>query len=89
MHRIEREQFCEDPAGQLDRAEAETVLITKDGEPEWALVSYGVFAQLRRDNRTALKASELSDEEIAGIRDARMSPEYDHLDSEFGNDEES
>lgn len=89
MHRIDARDFSKDAAGQLDRAEAETVLITKNGEPAWALLSFDVFSQLRQGNRTALKASDLSEEELAGIRNARMSPEHDHLDSELGNDEES
>jgi len=89
MHKTDSKEFCKDAAGQLHRAEVETVLITRNGEPAWALVSFEVFSQLRRGNRNALKVSDLSDEDVAGIRDARMSPQHNHLDSELGNDGES
>ncbi|GGC12765.1 hypothetical protein GCM10011494_34500 [Novosphingobium endophyticum] len=50
MRRLEVGTFEADFASQLDAARADTVIITEDDQPTWALISYEVFTQLRDDD---------------------------------------
>lgn len=67
MKRVDVSEFRNQPSGYLDRAKAETVIITENGEPSLVVLSWQVFSQLRRGNRQAMRIEDLSDEDIAAI----------------------
>lgn len=83
MKRVDEAAFRDGPSGYLDRAKAETVIITENGEPSLVVLSWEVFSQLRRGNRQALRIDELSEEDIDSIAAARMPLGHDHLNSEL------
>ena len=66
-----------------DRALSEPVVITANGRDRLVLVSAGEYARLKRRDRRAIAAEELTNEELGLIAKAQVPAEYAHLDIEL------
>ncbi|BBC03933.1 type II toxin-antitoxin system prevent-host-death family antitoxin [Bradyrhizobium elkanii] len=67
----------------LDRSLSQPVLITKHGRPRNVVLSYDEYERLRARDRRAVRAEELTDEDIAALEASEMAPGYEHLDAEL------
>ena len=67
----------------LDRSLSQPVLITKHGRPRNVVVSYDEYERLRARDRRAVRAEDLTDEDIAALEASEMAPGYEHLDAEL------
>jgi len=67
----------------LDRSLSQPVLITRHGRPRNVVLSYDEYERLRARDRRAVRAEDLTDEEIAAIEASEMAPGYEHLDAEL------
>ena len=67
----------------LDRSLSQPVLITKHGRPRNVVLSYDEYERLRARDRRAVRAEDLTDEDIAALEASEMGPGYEHLDAEF------
>ena len=67
----------------LDRSLSQPVLITKHGRPRNVVLSYDEYERLRARDRRAVRAEDLTDEDIAALEASEMGPGYDHLDAEL------
>lgn len=65
-----------------DAAVREPVVITKNGRPRTVLMAYEDFVRLSKRDRRVQRTVDLTDEDIAAIEAAEMSPGYDHLNAE-------
>jgi prevent-host-death family protein len=67
----------------LDRSLSQPVLITKHGRPRNVVLSYDEYERLRARDRRAMRAEDLTDEDIAALETSEMAPGYEHLDAEL------
>lgn len=67
----------------LDRSLSQPVLITRHGRPRNVVLSYDEYERLRARDRRAVRAEDLTDEEIAAIEASEMAPGYEYLDAEL------
>ena len=67
----------------LDRSLSQPVLITKHGRPRNVVLSYDEYERLRARDRRAVRAEDLTDEDIAALEASQMGPGYEHLDAEL------
>lgn len=67
----------------LDRSLSQPVLITKHGRPRNVVLSYDEYERLSARDRRAVRAEDLSDEDIAALETSEMAPGYEHLNAEF------
>ena len=67
----------------LDRSLSQPVLITKHGRPRNVVLSYDEYERLRARDRRAVRAEDLTDEDIAALEASKMGPGYEHLDAEL------
>ena len=67
----------------LDRSLSQPVLITKHGRPRNVVLSYDEYERLRARDRRAVRAEDLTDEDIAAIEASEMAPGFEHLDAEL------
>ena len=68
----------------LDRSLSQPVLITKHGRPRNVVLSYDEYERrLRARDRRAVRAEDLTDEDIAALETSEMAPGYEHLDAEL------
>lgn len=67
----------------LDRSLSQPVLITKHGRPRNVVLSYDEYERLRARDRRAVRAENLTDEDLAAIEASEMSPGFEHLDAEL------
>jgi prevent-host-death family protein len=67
----------------LDRSLKQPVLITKHGRPRNVVLSYEEYERLRDRDRRAVRAEDLTDEDIAALEASEMAPGYEHLDAEL------
>ena len=67
----------------LDRSLSQPVLITKHGRPRHVVLSYAEYERLRARDRRAVRAEDLTDEDIAALEASEMGPGYEHLDAEL------
>ena len=67
----------------LDRSLSQPVLITRHGRPRNVVLSYDEYERLRARDRRAVRAEDLTDEDIAALEASEMGPGYDHLDAEL------
>ena len=67
----------------LDRSLKQPVLITKHGRPRNVVLSYDEYERLRARDRRAVRAEDLTDEDIAALEASEMAPGYEHLDAEL------
>jgi prevent-host-death family protein len=68
-----------------DEALRKAVAITKNGRPRTVLISAEEYERLRRRDRRAIAAGEVSERQIAALRGAKTPDEYAHLDAELGD----
>jgi prevent-host-death family protein len=70
--------------GQLsDRARREPVVITKHGRDSLVVMSAEEWARLKRRDRQAGLATELPEEWVEAVRNAKVPDEFVHLDAEL------
>ena len=67
----------------LDRSLSQPVLITKHGRPRNVVLSYDEYERLRGRDRRAVRAEDLTDEDIAALEASEMRPGYEDLDAEL------
>jgi len=67
----------------LDRSLKQPVLITKHGRPRNVVLSYEEYERLRDRDRRAVRAEDLTDEDIDALEASEMAPGYEHLDAEL------
>jgi len=67
----------------LDRSLSQPVLITKHGRPRNVVLSYDEYERLRARDRRAVRAENLTDEDIAALESSEMAPGYEHLNDEL------
>jgi len=67
----------------LDRSLSQPVLITKHGRPRNVVLSYDEYERLSARDRRAVKAADLTDEDIAALEASEMAPGFEHLDAEL------
>ncbi|MFC7397433.1 type II toxin-antitoxin system prevent-host-death family antitoxin [Chelatococcus sp. GCM10030263] len=67
----------------LDRSLSQPVLITKHGRPRNVVLSYDEYERLRARDRRAVRAEDLTDEDIAALEASEMVPGYEHLNAEL------
>lgn len=67
----------------LDRSLSQPVLITKHGRPRNVVLSYDEYERLRARDRRAVRAEDLTDEDIDALEASEMAPGYEHLDAEL------
>jgi prevent-host-death family protein len=67
----------------LDRSLKQPVLITKHGRPRNVVLSYEEYERLRDRDRRAVRAEDLTDEDIAALEASEMAQGYEHLDTEL------
>ncbi|MBR0758445.1 type II toxin-antitoxin system prevent-host-death family antitoxin [Bradyrhizobium jicamae] len=76
-------EFQERVGEALDRALSQPVLITKHGRPRNVVLSYDEYERLRARDRLAVRAEELTDEDIAALEASEMARGYEHLNAEL------
>jgi len=69
--------------GPGDRSLSQPVLITKHGRPRNVVLSYDEYERLRARDRRAVRAEDLTDEDIAALEASEIAPGYEHLDAEL------
>lgn len=82
--RVTASEFIKGYGTLADQALTEPVTITEDGRDRLVVVSAEEYERLRRRDRRAFRAEELSDADIALIAGAEMGPEHAQLDEELG-----
>ena len=83
--RVTAAEFIQGYGVLTNRALEEPVMITEGGRDRLVLVSAEEYQRLRRRDRRAVLAEELSDADLAAIAVAEVSPEHSHLDEELGD----
>jgi len=83
--RVTTAEFIKGYGTLADKALTEPVTITKNGCDRLVLVSADEYERLRRRDRRAFRAEELSEDDIAPIAKAEVPTEYAHLDEELGD----
>ncbi len=66
-----------------DVALTKPVTITKNGRERTVLISANEYARLKRRDRRAVAAGDLTDRDIAAIREAKVPEEHRGLDREL------
>ncbi len=67
----------------LDRSLSQPVLITKHGRPRNVVLSYEEYQRLRARDRRAVRAEDLTEEDIAAIEASEVAPGFERLDIEI------
>jgi len=83
MKQVNATDFQRNFAEYQDSALVEPLAITKHDRPRLVMMSYEDYHRLRRGIRKALHVTELSDEDMRAIMDAKVPSEYDHLNDEL------
>lgn len=81
--RVSSAEFLKNYGALTDKALSEAVTITRNGRDRLVLVSADEYARLKRRDRRVVATGEMSDEDIALIAQAEVSPDYAHLDAEL------
>ncbi len=66
-----------------DKARHEPVVITKHGRDSLVVMSAEEWERLRRRDRRVVLTTELSDEWIEAVRNAKVPDEFNHLNAEL------
>ncbi len=66
-----------------DAALTKTVAITKNGRPRTVLISADEYARLKRRDRRAIAAAELSERQVEALRKATVPDRFADLDAEL------
>ncbi len=83
--RVTTAEFIKGYGTLADKTLTEPVTITKNGRDRLVMVSADEYERLRRRDRRAFRAEELSEDDIALIAKAEVPTEYAHLDEELGD----
>ncbi|MGX9394122.1 type II toxin-antitoxin system prevent-host-death family antitoxin (plasmid) [Nitrobacteraceae bacterium UC4446_H13] len=67
----------------LDRSLSQPVLITKHGRPRNVVLSYDEYERLSARDQGAVRAADLTDEDIAAVEASEMVPGFEHLNAEL------
>lgn len=81
--RVTTAEFIKNYGSLADKALTEPLTITKNGRDRLVLVSADEYERLRRRDRRAFRAEELTEAEIALISEAEVPTEYAFLDAEL------
>ena len=68
-----------------DIALTKPVAITKNGRERTVLLSAEEYSRLKRRDRRAIAAGELSEQQIAAVRDAKVPDDFAHLNDELAD----
>jgi prevent-host-death family protein len=68
-----------------DEALKKPVAITKNGRPRTVLISAEEYERLKRRDRRVITAGEVSERQIAALREARVPDRFADLDAELKN----
>jgi prevent-host-death family protein len=66
-----------------DEALKKPVAITKNGRPRTVLISAEEYERLKRRDRRAMSAGEISDRQFAAVREAKVPDRFADLDAEL------
>ena len=80
---ISASEFQDRVGEALDRSLSQPVLITKHGRPRNVVLSYDEYERLSARDRRAVRAQDLTDEDIAALETSEMAPGYEHLNAEL------
>ena len=80
---ISASEFQDRVGEALDRSLSQPVLITKHGRPRNVVLSYDEYERLGARDRRAVKAEDLTEEDIAALEASEMAPGYEHLNAEL------
>lgn len=83
--RVTTAEFIKGYGTLADKTLTKPVTITKNGRDRLVMVSADEYERLRRRDRRAFRAEELSEDDIALIAKAEVPTEYAHLDEELGD----
>jgi len=83
--RVTTAEFIKGYGTLADKALVEPVTITKNGRDRLVLVSADEYERLRRRDRRAFRAEELSEADVTLITKAEVPAEYAHLDEELSD----
>ena len=83
--RVTTAEFIKGYGALADKALTEPVTITKNGRDRLVLVSADEYERLRRRDRRAFRAEDLSEADIELIAQAKVPAEYGTLDEELGD----
>lgn len=76
-------EFIKNYGTLADKALSEPVIITKNGRDRLVVVSVDEYERLKRRDRQAIAAAELTEAELAALELAEVPAEYIHLDREL------
>jgi len=68
-----------------DEALKKPIAITKNGRPRTVLISVEEYERLKRRDRRVLAPSELSEHQIAALRESKVPDRFADLDAELKN----
>lgn len=68
-----------------DEALTKTVAITKNGRPRTVLISAEEYNRLKRRDRRAIAAAELSERQVAALQEAQVPDRFADLDAELND----
>jgi PHD/YefM family antitoxin component YafN of YafNO toxin-antitoxin module len=83
--RVTTAEFIKRYGTLADRALGEPVTITKNGRDRLVLLSADEYARLKRRDRRAIAAEELTEAELELIASAEVPAEHAHLDAEVAD----
>ncbi len=83
--RVSTAEFIRRYGSLADRALNEPVTITKNGRDRLVLLSADEYSRLKRRDRRAIAAEELSEAELELIARAEVPAEHAHLDAELAD----
>jgi prevent-host-death family protein len=66
-----------------DEALKKPVAITKNGRPRTVLISAEEYERLKRRDRRAISAAEVSERQVAALREAKVPDRFANLDAEL------
>jgi len=81
--RVTSAEFIKKYGIVTDAALSEPVTITRNGRPRLVLISADEYERLKRRDRRAFLAEEMSDEDLALLEQQKVSEEHAHLDEEL------
>ncbi|WP_029005539.1 type II toxin-antitoxin system Phd/YefM family antitoxin [Azorhizobium doebereinerae] len=81
--RVSSAEFIKNYGALTDKALSEAVTITRNGRDRLVLLSAEEYARLKRRDRHAVRAGEVSEDDLARIAEAEVPAEFAHLDAEL------
>ncbi len=81
--KISAADFQRSPGLYQDMALRGQITITRNGRDRTVLLSAEEYQRLKRRDRRAIAIEELSQRQVAAIRDAKVPTEFSHLDDEL------